>query len=149
MTGFEATRLAIPVWEDRVSPVFDAARTLLVVDLDRGRVHRRWYERVEGEALRPRVDRLERLGVKVLICGAVSGQLASLIEQSGIRLVPFIAGRCEEVLAAFARGDPPSADFLMPGCRRLRGSGGGRGAGAWGCRRGGRGRGRGTGWGKS
>ena len=72
-----------------------------------------------------------KLGVEVLICGAISRPLAEMITDSGIRLIPFLSGDVEEVIQAFLAGNLPNSAFLMPGCcgrrRRFR-SGRGRGA---------------------
>ena len=131
-------RVAIPVWQGRVSPVFDSARRLLVVDFADGAETGR-SEQPLNEAFPPqRAARLKQLGIEVLICGAISRPLAGMIAASAITLLPFMSGECEEVLAAYLQGGLPSPRFLMPGCC-------GRGPGWHGGFGHGRGRGRGQG----
>ena len=135
-------RLAIPTWQGRVSPVFDSAQRLLIVDAADGSETGRSEEGLGSGLLPQRVARLKELGVDVLVCGAISRPLAGMIAASGIVLVPFISGECDEVLAAYLRGEIPSPQFLMPGC-----CGQGRGWRHRGRGRGGRGLGRGSGMG--
>jgi len=135
--------VAFAVWENRISPVFDTAGTLLLADVADGQVANRRYEPVAAVALVEKVSRLRQLGVGVLVCGAISRPLADMIAAEGVRLVPFVAGGVEEVVDAYARGLLPAPAFMMPGCGRRRRGRFGRGRG----RGGGRGRGRpGSGW---
>lgn len=108
-------KVGITVWGKRISPVFDAARTLLIVDIDDKTIVDRqffqlWPERVEGVELQ-----LAQSGVNVLICGAISQEPAAQIEALGIQLIPFIAGRAEQVLEWYAKGSPITG-YQMPGC---------------------------------
>jgi predicted Fe-Mo cluster-binding NifX family protein len=123
-------RVAVPVWEKRVSPVFDTARRLVVVDLEDDELASRITLPLT-EPFAPRRARLLRIwGVEVLICGGISPYLARLIAAYGIRVVPGVRGDAEEVLQAFRRGGIPSPAFTLPGWRagRRRGRGGNRNA---------------------
>jgi predicted Fe-Mo cluster-binding NifX family protein len=123
------------VREGRISPVLDASRTLLVMEIANGKILARQECEIEGEELSLKASRLAGLGIRTLICGAVSRPLAELVASRGIRLVSFVAGRVEEVLAAFVNGVLPNPALTMPGCCRWRaGFGGGR-TGGRGCRR--------------
>ncbi len=135
--------VALAVWDNRISPVFDTAGTLLVAEIEAGQITARRQEPIQATLPSEKVARLKALGVETLVCGAVSRPLADMIAAEGIRLVPFVAGTVEEVLAAYTQGLLPGPAFVMPGCgRRRRGRfGRGRGPGR------GRGRGRkGPGW---
>ena len=124
-------KIGIPVWKGRVSPVFDTARHLMVVDVEAGKVLSQHEESLMDQVAHLRRSRLVNLGVEVMICGAISRPLAELITGSGIRLIPFLSGDVEDVIQAFLAGNLPSSAFLMPGCcgrRRRPRSGRGRGA---------------------
>jgi len=118
-------RIALPVWDGRVSPVFDTATTLVLVDYAAGAETARSEHPLRGSFPPARAAKLVELGVEVLICGAVSRPLASIIVGYGIQLLPFVSGDVEEVLSAFMSGRlgvpnyPPH--FRMPGCRGRRG----------------------------
>lgn len=109
-------RVAVTVWENRISPLFDATRTLLIAD-----IHNRV---VTGKHLVPfncispfsRAATLEELGVKTLICGGVSDFFANLIEARNIQIIPFVAGRVDEVIDAYLRDALCHKKFRMPGC---------------------------------
>ena len=130
-------KVAIATWAGRISPVFDAARHLLVVEIEGGaEIGRR--EIVLGETPAPGLaKRLADLGVDVLICGAISWPLEAMVAATGVRVVPQMCGPTEGVLGAFVTGPWPQRAFRMPGCggrrrRRSRGTGWrGFGRGGW------------------
>lgn len=108
-------RVAIPVWNDRVTPVFDAAGRLLLVDIEDGAERIRHEEVLHESFLGQRARRLRELGVNVLICGAISRPLAALLEASGISVLPCTAGPVNDVLQAYLAGGLASARWRMPG----------------------------------
>lgn len=109
-------KLAIPVWQSRISPVFDVAGQLLLVELADGReVHRE--ERVFTEAtLDERARILAEIGIKTLICAGISQSLENVLAEHGIRVIARICGGVEEVLSAFMQGRLGEKRFAMPGC---------------------------------
>ncbi len=108
-------KAAIPIFDDRVSPLFDAARLLVLVDIENGREIRRGQRALDESEMGPRARRVAELGVDVLICGAVSRQLEDMLRASGVQVIPQICGPVEEVLTAFVSGDLTEKAFLMPG----------------------------------
>ncbi|HNR33504.1 MAG TPA: NifB/NifX family molybdenum-iron cluster-binding protein [Candidatus Hydrogenedentes bacterium] len=118
-------KVAMTIWEGRISPVLDTARALVVADIDGGGLVSQRSEELPADSGHEKVARLRALGVEVLVCGAVSRPLADLVTASGIRLVPFVSGEFGEVMDAVIAGGVPSKAFSMPGCgcgrgRRLR-----------------------------
>lgn len=109
-------KTAVTVWEGRVSPVLDTAQSLVVAEIEAGRVLSQREETFLGNMPHEKVARLCALGVNVLVCGAVSRPLAELISSSGIHLIPFVSGELGEVLEAMAAGHLPDRAFSMPGC---------------------------------
>ena len=108
-------RIAIPTWNGRISPVFDTALRLLLVDVGERGEHSR-FEIGIGEPFLPgKTTRLTELRVDTLICGAISGQLAHMIMNAGIKLIPWISGRIDDVLQALLRGNLSDMRFMMPG----------------------------------
>jgi predicted Fe-Mo cluster-binding NifX family protein len=123
-------KTALTVWEDRISPVFDSARMLLVAEIENKKVTGRRYEPFDSDLSSHLAERLAELDIAVLICGAISELPANMIEAAGIKLIPFITGIANEVLYVYAKGIPIIPAFLMPGCghkrRRHAGSGAGK-----------------------
>ena len=108
-------------WAGRVSPVFDVAKRLTVVDVEAGRqLHREELALEEQDPIR-RAQRVAAAGVGVLICGAISRPLEQMLTAGGVEVIPQTCGPVDQVLAAFVTGGLDGGAFLMPGCRRRRG----------------------------
>jgi predicted Fe-Mo cluster-binding NifX family protein len=108
-------RVALTVWERRVSPVFDCARLLLVADIENQTVIGRCYIPFLSTFPALRAAKLFDLGIDVLICGAISHVFASTIESYGIRIFPFVTGDPNRVLDAYLSDTLHRAEFQMPG----------------------------------
>ena len=123
-------RVAVTVWGGRVSPVLDVSTRALVLTIEDGEVR----ERSELELPEPGAAKLAALsgrGVQTLLCGAVSGEVAQEAPAFGVRLVSFVAGAIDEIVAAYLAGRLPHPALAMPGCRGRR-----LGGGSHRCRRG-------------
>ena len=127
-------KVAVSTWNGRISPVFDASRQMVVLEVDGGKIVGRHEEPLD-EDLGRKVEQLVGAGIQVLVCGAISQPLAWMLVTRGLRVLPFIAGGVDEVTRAYLAGELDRPRFAMPGCcgRRMR-FGGGRGG--HGCRRG-------------
>ncbi|MBN1394642.1 MAG: NifB/NifX family molybdenum-iron cluster-binding protein [Pirellulales bacterium] len=124
-------KIAAPTWRGRISPVFDVAEQVLLVTLDGQTESDRCTESLRGLVLHERAERLAKLGVNVLLCGAISWQLETLLLNGGVKVISLICGDVEEVIQAFRNGTLKYEQFAMPGCcgRMRRGRGRGRGRG--------------------
>ena len=109
-------RVAVPTWAGRISPVFDVARSLTVVDVAGGTEVGREAATLEETEPAPRARRVAQLGVNVLICGAVSMPLEAMLISAGIQVILHVCGPVEEVLQAFVSGRLTDQMFVMPGC---------------------------------
>ena len=108
-------KVAIPAWAGLVSTVFDFAHFLVLVELDSGEeVSRSEFPLDENPSVL-RAGILSRLGVDVLICGAISRPLATAVEGYGIEIISFVSGIVDEVLDAYLTGQLAEARFLLPG----------------------------------
>ncbi|MGA6925722.1 MAG: NifB/NifX family molybdenum-iron cluster-binding protein [Desulfosarcina sp.] len=109
-------KVAVTVWENRVSPVFDASRRVLIAEIDASQITDRSYLFFDPGLPSSLVKTLTTLDVPVLICGAVSQAPANVIAAGGITLISFIAGEVDRVLDTYAKGESLVPAFLMPGC---------------------------------
>jgi predicted Fe-Mo cluster-binding NifX family protein len=130
-------KVALATWNGRISPVFDVARQVLMLDVEDGRAIARHEETLPGTDPHAQADRVMALATQTLICGAISQPMAAMLAAKNVRVIPFTAGSVEEVLAAWLAGSLPSPALSMPGCcgrmRRCRGGrAGGRGGRGWG-----------------
>jgi len=111
----------MPSWDGRISPVFDVARRLLVVDTEGDRELAREELTLEERDCGARARRLAQLAPDVLICGAISRPLESMLTAAGIQVIPQTCGTTDEVLRCFVSGEMDEQRFLMPGsCGRRR-----------------------------
>jgi len=129
-------KIAIPVYNDGVSNVFDFAHRLLLVDIENGREIDRSEVELKAESLPQRAGNLKNLGVDVLVCGAISRALANMVTESGIQVLPYVIGRVDDVLQAYLTGQLVQPQFTMPGYWPGARKGFGRGRRGWrrGCR---------------
>jgi predicted Fe-Mo cluster-binding NifX family protein len=111
-------KIAIPVWQDKISGVFDFADKLTLAEIQDRTEKSRVELPMPDEPISQKAGRLKELDVDVLICGAISKPLAFLIISSGIKIIPFVSGEFDEVLRAYMDGRLTDSRFLMPGCRR-------------------------------
>jgi len=111
-------RVAIAVWNDRISPVFDTSSRLVLVDVEQGTERGRRIVEVGADSFpTQRARRLTELGVDVLICGAISRVLAELVSASGVVVIPWVSGPVEGVLRAYLTKRLSDSRWRMPGCR--------------------------------
>jgi predicted Fe-Mo cluster-binding NifX family protein len=115
-----AMKAALTIWNERISPVFDTAVSILLVDIEDQKCTPCGNIDLCDMSPNEKVHKLKTAGVEVLICGAVSNLFARLLTGENIDLVPWVSGKTDAVLDAFARGGLGPTKFLMPGCSRRR-----------------------------
>ena len=117
-------KVALTVWENRISPVFDVSREVLIVDVEGSEVIAREHCIIAERSPLEKISRLLKKGTELLICGAISDALYRELQFHGIGVNSFVGGSVDEVLTAFLEGKLYGERFLMPGCahrsKRLR-----------------------------
>ncbi len=113
-------RLAIPVWRGHVSPVFDVAATLLVIDVEDAREVARHVVPLGTPNESLRAHGLVSLGIDVLVCGAISRPLEQKVTAAGIRVMSLVSGPIERVAESMVAGRRLPPDCLLPGHGRPR-----------------------------
>jgi predicted Fe-Mo cluster-binding NifX family protein len=111
-------RIAISIWEDKISPVLDTASKLLVIDKDTQKESSRFEANLLEQDMSQRCFFIRGLDLDVLICGAVSRQLSEMLKACGIKIISGISGPAEDVLDAYQKGALLHSGFFMPGSRR-------------------------------
>jgi predicted Fe-Mo cluster-binding NifX family protein len=108
-------KIVIPVFENRVSPVFDWCSNLLLVENQSGReVGRSEVAAADNDSLR-QADQMVELGASMVVCGGIGEMLLGLIEARGIRVIPGVSGDIDDVLTALSAGELSHPRFMMPG----------------------------------
>ena len=107
-------KVLAPISGERIASVLDVAKTFVLVDQASGDRHRIGIEETNAVM---RAKRIAAVGPDLLICGAVSRPLESLLVGAGVRIIPNTCGLVDEVVAALFSGRFTDRSFLMPGCR--------------------------------
>ncbi len=108
-------KIAITIWGNRISPVFDSANTLMIAQVDNSKIVSRIIEDFNPTITTQIASVLKNYLIDVLICGAITEFQSEIIEQGGIKLVSFVSGDTEKVLASYVKEPHLIANFLMPG----------------------------------
>lgn len=119
-TSFEksddsAVNIAMTTWGNRISPVFDSAKTLMIARVEHSKVTSRTFEKVSPCGVLQVLSILSDYKVDALICGAITDQQSEPIKQSGVKLIPFLSGNADKVLGSYIQTPQKIINFLMPG----------------------------------
>lgn len=110
-------KVAIPMFNSRVSPGFDFASNVLVATVDSGKVlEQQKYSLINLNPIR-RSALLKQEGVHVLICGGISDFAGRLLIGNGIKVIPMVSGEAEEVLNHFVKGNLDVKTAPLPPAR--------------------------------
>ncbi len=110
-------RIAVSIWEDKVSPVLDTATKLLITESGTQKKGSRFEVFLIKKDISQRCSFIRKLEIDVLICGAVSRLFSEMLNASGIKIISGISGPVEDVLEAYFNGNLFKPKFLMPGCK--------------------------------
>lgn len=108
-------KIAIACGNGRISPMFDTARELVLIDVDGQREVQRTTVTVGGQDPFDRVRQVLRSDAGVLLCGALSKGVETALIGAGVKVCSFIRGELDGVTAAFLAGKLQEARFQMPG----------------------------------
>jgi predicted Fe-Mo cluster-binding NifX family protein len=110
-------KIALSIFKDRISTVFDAADQLLVVEKDGDGSCRRSTARLHCAGGTARASQLKEMGISALICGAISRPQEAAITAAGMMVHPFVRGTVQEILDAYDEGRLHQAAYALPGCQ--------------------------------
>lgn len=117
--GSGQIRTAIPVFMDRVSPVLDTCTQIMLVGFNRSHEVGRTLIAVAGATLSERVGVFKMLGVRTVICSAVSDSFHHMLQEAKIDLLCGIAGVVDEIIQAYGSGSLQQTRFRMPGSKGI------------------------------
>ena len=123
-------KIAIPIFENRISPRFDFSPEMWIITVENGELVNQEKLSTSNLNLPKRLEQITSNGVDKVICGGIDGFSLNQLGNRGIDVVHDVIGEAEVAFHLFMRGR------LRPGfCCEKRG---GRGFCPW--RRGSRGR---------
>ena len=114
------TKVAISIWDYRVSPVMDTACHLLLVEISDGHEVSREKVGIPAGSMPDLANFMTGLRIDILICGALSYRLEKMLTASGVKVYPWFRGDIDEIIAAYTSGTLEGDNYLLPGRRRRR-----------------------------
>ena len=111
-------KVAIPIFQNRVSPVLDSCRHMLLIDMEQHTDMKRETVYMDEMSLTERCRIFAKLGVTIVICGGVSEVFSNMLMGANIRLINGIAGEIDDVITAFLEERLDMPQFYMPGFRQ-------------------------------
>lgn len=109
MSRDKPLKVAIPLFNSRVSPRFDFAAKLLVVTITDGKITDRQEFSLANLNPIKRTSLLCELRVQFMLCGGISCFAERCIKAHGIEVVPLVQGEVDEVLTLFINDNLSSA----------------------------------------
>ena len=115
-------KIAIPLFETRISPRFDCApKALLVtVDIEGKKIIETREIILKNNGISETINDLKSSGVSTVICGGVSQQVHNMLIANGIKVIPWVTGDAQEALQLFFQGRLGPGAMLCPGVRTRR-----------------------------
>ncbi len=109
-------RLAISHWQNRVSPVFDVADRLLLIDLIDNVESERRDVTLKDNSVSGRARCVSHFGIDTLICGAISRPLELALSNAGVEVLAQTCGEIDQVFNAYRADRLQHPKYRMPGC---------------------------------
>jgi predicted Fe-Mo cluster-binding NifX family protein len=117
---YSVMKIAIPVFENRISPRFDCAPGVRLCEVEGDKITGLREISCQGFNDNERVSQLKDLGVDTLICGGLPNYLLGILTNKRIKVIPWVAGDASEALTLFLRGGLNSGTVICPGRKRRR-----------------------------
>jgi predicted Fe-Mo cluster-binding NifX family protein len=108
-------RVAIPVFESRVSPVLDTCQRMVVVDIEKSVEIKRQELSLGKMSIHERIEVMSRWGIGKIICAGVSDVMCRFIAGKNIILISGIAGEIEKIITAYICNRLNDDCYVMPG----------------------------------
>jgi len=108
-------RVAVPLFKERISPHFSTSAEVLLVDVKGKRIideRRTYWEELKASE---KIEKLNRWGVNVLLCGGITRSDKVKIESLNIDVVSELMGDAKDVLDRWLRQFIPKDYFHRHG----------------------------------
>jgi predicted Fe-Mo cluster-binding NifX family protein len=97
-------KIAIPIFENRISPRFDFSPEMWLIEVERGKVVGQEKFSTANLNLPQRLDQITSNGVDKVICGGIDGLSRDQLGSRGIDVVQDVTGDADIVFDLFMRG---------------------------------------------
>ncbi|MBP9023865.1 MAG: NifB/NifX family molybdenum-iron cluster-binding protein [Spirochaetes bacterium] len=113
-------KIAITVWNGRISPLFDSASNVCIYENSREADFSKQLISFSDQSAEAKADILLQNGIDLLICGAVSFDAERILSQKGVAVYAYLSGEADEIIKTIMSNRPIYDKFAMPGCTRKR-----------------------------
>ncbi len=110
-------KLAITIWDNRISPVFDTATQFLLAELEADRFYLGAVVSIEDDPFTTLFHLQQEQGVELLLCGALCQRGEERIRAERLEVLPFLSGEVDAILQDLVAGGDLE-NFALPGCQR-------------------------------
>jgi predicted Fe-Mo cluster-binding NifX family protein len=94
-------KIAIPIFQTKISPRFDSAQSFLLLQIENDSVMKREELPVIGWSLASKRKELMELDIDILICGGIDLESMQYLSSGGIKVYSWITGEIEDALTRF------------------------------------------------
>jgi predicted Fe-Mo cluster-binding NifX family protein len=112
-------RIAIPIFQSRISPVLDACNELMIVDLSEAGPVQRVIVSLKKSTPAERGMAMSRRGVQKIICAGVSEWMLACLVNRGMHVISGVSGEVEQIIGAYQQDMLDQDRFRMPGGKKL------------------------------
>ena len=98
-------KIAIPIFENRVSPRFDLSPKLWIIREENGEVVHQEKISLEGLTILQRIEKLNSSGISKLICGGIHDFSLNQLVDMGIEVFHNVMGEADTALKNFLKGE--------------------------------------------
>lgn len=114
-------KIAISIWNKRISPVMDTATQLLIFIVDNEQKEDfREIVTIPQSNISGRISFILSKKISILICGAISYQFEQALRVSGVEVQSFLGGNVDDIIEAYSDRTFQRDNFLLPGCGKGR-----------------------------
>ena len=111
-------KIAIPVFQTKISPRFDSTQGFILLHIEKSSVLEREKLNTTGWPVSAKLKQLVDLGVDTLICGGIDVKSMQHLNSNGIQIYSWITGEVDDAIACFLRRGLESGTILGNDGRR-------------------------------
>ena len=93
--------IAMCVYKDRVSPLFDTTNRIYVAKIENRQLKNYYGLKLSGLNVFDKIRKIQSLDVELLVTGAISRSLSLLIESNGIVVRSYVSASIDELMKEY------------------------------------------------
>lgn len=94
-------KIAIPVFQTKISPRFDSSQGFVLLEIEKNNVIMREELLTKGWTPSAKIKQLVHLGIKGLICGGIDRESMQSLSFNGIKVYSWVTGEVEDAVSCY------------------------------------------------